>query len=164
MRTKITISIIIAAIIFIVDAFFLNQGVIAGITLFIIIFVLIPKTIYRQYKKKEYKMGYIICLIYGTSAGLVFCANYVNNLIAYHRSEILITKIEKYKKDNGSYPKKLEALIPKYIESIPSAKYASMSRFHYSNSQEFTSLYYVTMPPFGRHSYDFSEKKWDHYD
>ncbi|MFK5892369.1 MAG: hypothetical protein QM504_04010 [Pseudomonadota bacterium] len=164
MKLKIKISIIFATVIFIVDSFIMNQGVIAAVTLFIVVFVSLPITFYRQYKKRDYKTSYIVCLIYVLSALLVFCANYVNNKIAHHRAEMLITKIEQYKIDHGSYPEKLQTLIPKYIDSIPAAKFSYHAKFYYYNSQGFTSIHYVAMPPFGRPFYDFKLKQWDYHD
>lgn len=164
MITKITRSIIIATIILIVDSYFLSQGVIATITLFIVVFVLIPKAIYKQYKKKEYKTSYIICLIYGASALLVFFLINANNKIAHNRSEMLIAKIEQYKTDNGTYPIKLDDLIPRYIESIPTAKFSSMNKFHYSSIPDHTSLFYVAIPPFGRPIYNFEQSEWSYLD
>ena len=45
------------------------------------------------------------------------------------------TKIEQYNIDNGSYPQKLQALVPGYIESIPPAKFYYMAKFHYYNHE-----------------------------
>ncbi len=158
-------TIIYAAVIFCVDAFFMNQGAIAVITLLVVVFVFLPKTIFGHIRKREYKTGYIKCLIYGSAAFLVFGSNYLNNIIAHNRSVTLITTIEQYKSDNGVYPESLEALVPKYIESVPTAKFTlSWNRFYYWGQDGDASLLYVAVPPFGRPIYRFSKKKWGYLD
>jgi FlaA1/EpsC-like NDP-sugar epimerase len=157
-------TIITAAVIFFLDAFILNQGVVAGLMLLIVVFVFLPKAIYRQIKNREYKPVYIKCLIYGSTAFLIFGSNYLNNVIAHNRSVMLITTIEQYKSENGEYPENLEALVPKYIEAVPTAKFSLMNEFWYHKQNGDASLFYVAFPPFGRPIYYFSKKEWGYMD
>jgi hypothetical protein len=154
-------SLIAAIILFILDAFILNQGVIAAIALLFVLFWFLPKALSLYFKKAS--PGYYLkkSLIYTIMAVSVLGANYLNNNIARQRAESLIAKIEKYKVDNGNYPPQLKELIPKYIDSVPVAKYAlGFNRFYYINGRDDVLLLYVHFPPYGRPMYSFNRKEW----
>jgi len=158
-------SIRFAVVIFILDALIFNQGVIAFITLLVAALVFLPHAIYCQLKRYEYKAKYKNIIIYGTSAICVFAYNYFNNQLAHERSLTLITTIEQYKSDKGIYPESLDSLVPEYLESIPLAKYVfMMNEFSYSVIDGNATLYYISLPPFGRPTYHFNEKKWGYLD
>lgn len=158
-------TIILATTIFITDALILNQGGIAVITMLVVVLIFLPKAIYSHIRKREYKTGYFKCLIYGCTALLIFGSNYLNNMIAHNRSEMLITTIEQYKSDNGVYPETLEALVPKYVQYVPPAKLSlSMNKFWYHRQGGDASLFYVSVPPYGRPIYNFNNKQWSYLD
>ena len=158
-------SIIIAVIIFIFDAFWLNQGMIAFITLVIVILFFLPKAIYLHVKKLGPKPQYFKCLIYIVMAFCVFGSNYMNNKIAHSRAEALIHSIEQYKNEKGVFPDNLEALTPDYIKSVPLAKYTFMhNRYQYFLIEGKASMWYVAFPPFGKATYYFSSRQWAYYD
>lgn len=95
----------------------------------------------------------------------VFAINYINNKIAFSRATELIKVINKYNSDLGAYPDNLEALIPDYIKSIPSAKITlSDSEFLYFYDREKTLLLFTVLPPFGRRVYSFNMHKWQTID
>jgi len=152
---------ITAVILFILDAFILNQGVIAAIALLFVLFWFLPKALSLYFKKAS--PGYYLktSLIYTIMALSVLGSNYLNNDIAMQRAESLVTKIEEYKGDNGNYPLQLKELIPKYIDSVPIAKYAlGFNRFYYINGKNDVLLLYVHFPPYGRQMYSFVRKEW----
>ena len=53
-----------------------------------------------------------------------------------NRSEKLITAIEQYKTKNGTYPDKLEKLVPEFIEEIPNTGLAGYPKYEYSLASE----------------------------
>jgi len=151
--------------IFIIDALFLNQGVIAMITLIVVFIFWLPLAIILIFKKQPSRIPLIKSFIYGFMAVSVLGANTLNNKLAQNRAEALIVAIEQYHQDNAKYPDKLENLVPQYIPKVPIAKYVlSFNKFWYSNHNEYPDLYYVDLPPFGRPTYNFNHKKWIYID
>lgn len=43
----------------------------------------------------------------------------------------LVTAIETYHHDNGSYPERLEVLVPKYLDQLPSTGMGNYTNYHY---------------------------------
>ena len=104
-------------------------------------------------------------LIYSLMIISVFGANYLNNKIARSRATQIITAVEKFKAVNNKYPIKLSELAPDYIKAIPRAKYTLYSNeFSYYNLEDDPFIYYVEVPPFGRTTYHFNQKKWGYID
>ncbi len=67
--------------------------------------------------------------------------------------------------DKGEYPLTLEALVPVYIESIPTSKYTiGNNSFKFINNNGSACLLYVHLPPYGRPTYSFNDKKWTYID
>jgi hypothetical protein len=158
-------TLIIAICLFLIDALFLNQGIIGAIALLFMVFWLIPKSIFLWLKKQSVKAQLYKCLIYFLMAISIFGANYLNNQLAKSRAKRIIVAVEKYKAVNHRYPKKLAMLAPEYIEAIPTAKYTLFANgFFYSNRDDYAFIGYVAMPPFGRRIYDFNKKKWGFID
>lgn len=157
--------ILIAIGLFIVDAIVLNQGAIAAVTALIIVFWMLPKSVYLKYKNQSPRSTLIKCAIYGTMAIAVFWANSFHNSIARSQAEDLIVVIEKYHEATGVYPEKLEDLVPTYVSSVPIAKPTfSSGKFGYINHEGNVTLFYVDVPPFGRPTYHFNSKSWGYMD
>ena len=158
-------TLIIAICLFLIDALFLNQGIIGAIALLVVVFWLIPKSIFLYLKKQSVKPQLYKCLIYFLMAISIFGANYLNNQVAKSRANQIIDAVEKFKAVNHRYPEKLAELAPEYIEAIPTAKLTLFANgFFYSNRDGHAFISYVAMPPFGRRIYDFNQKKWGFID
>jgi hypothetical protein len=44
----------------------------------------------------------------------------------------LVTAIETYQRDHGAYPERLDILVPKYIDRLPSTGMGNYTNYHYS--------------------------------
>jgi len=162
---KIKSTIYTAIALFIFDAFVMNQGAIAAITIFIIFLWLLPKSVFLKYKNKSPKVLLTKALIYGVMALAVFSANFVNNKLAKYRAEKLIVAIEAFHQSTGSYPEKLTDLVPGYIPAVPMAKYTLIfNKYWYIKDKDNASLFYVALPPFGRPTYSFTRQSWSYLD
>lgn len=76
----------------------------------------------------------------------------------------IILACEAFHDANGEYPKTLDELVPRYLQSIPRAKYCLMQgNFLYWNYGRPMLVWYID-PPFGRKIYDFEEKRWGYLD
>lgn len=158
-------TIITALVIFVIDAFVMNQGGIAAILIMAIVFWWLPKSAIFLFKRQSPKIQLTKSIIYGITALCVFGANTINNKIAENRAEQLIHNIEQYHQANSKYPDKLADLVPTYISRVPLAKYTFVfSEFVYFNQDENASIFYFALPPFGRPTYNFNNKSWIYHD
>ena len=152
-------------VLFVLDAFVFNQGVLAAITLMFVLFGFLPKALIAYFKRSSPRYYLKKSLIYAVMAVGVLGANYVNNQTARQRAELLIGKIEAYRAAQGEYPARLEALVPGYIDAVPMSKYTLVhNRFFYIKGRSNVLLGYVHFPPFGRRIYSFETKKWEYLD
>ena len=158
-------TVIIAIILFGLDAFWLNQGMIAFITVMIALPIMIIKALIRWKNKPLFKKQFTACGIYLLMSLLIFTSNYLNNKIARSRAEMLIATCEKYKDKNSEYPENLSDLVPDFINKIPVAKYTLASnRFFYISSKNSHLLFYTSLPPSGRPTYSFEKQAWAYMD
>ena len=158
-------TVIIAIILFGLDAFFLNQGIIALITVMIVLPAMTIKALISWKNKPLLKKRLTACGIYFLMSLFIFASISLNNKIARSRAEMLIEICEKYKDKNNAYPENLSDLVPDFISKIPVAKYTLQSnQFFYISSTDSHSLFYVAMPPFGRPTYSFEKQKWIYID
>jgi hypothetical protein len=76
----------------------------------------------------------------------------------------IIQACEQYHNDNGTYPEKLSDLVPRYLNSIPTAKYCCLyGDFMYWGPPN-SILTWTEVPPFGRRVYDFERRDWGYID
>jgi len=156
---------LLAAILIVLDAFVINQGIIALLIGFWLVFIDLPWILFsKRYANRRYQV-LRNNFIYFLAVISVFAFNVVNNKIARNRAENLISTVFLFQKDNGSFPDTLTSLIPKYTDSIPIAKFTFFNnRFYYWKSNNSATLMYVSFPPFGRPYYDFGKQKWGYLD
>jgi hypothetical protein len=158
-------SILTGAIIFVLDAFVMNQGAISLFLIFTIILWWLPKFAFKKYKKQSPKEELARILIYGSIVIAVFTSNSINNKIAQNRANNLVLIIENFHQVTGNYPKTLNDLVPSYISKLPKAKYTlGFNSFEYINHEGSISLFYHAIPPFGRPTYVFDRKEWIYLD
>jgi hypothetical protein len=79
-------------------------------------------------------------------------------------AEQVIKACEEFRVANGRYPNRLDDLVPKYLNSVPPAKYCMfMGDFFYVNSGGHCMLWW-TRYGFYRRIYDFGDKRWSNLD
>ena len=77
----------------------------------------------------------------------------------------IIAACEEFHAANGKYPKTLDELVPRYLPSIPPAKYClEFGKFQYWNHEEHPMLVWCVVPPFGRKIYTFEDRRWGYID
>jgi hypothetical protein len=158
-------ALITATVLFVLDAFVMNQGAISIILILLIVFWWVPKSAFKKYKGQSPKVELTKALIYGSVAIVVFSSNIINNKIAKGRANNLIQVIENYHQTTGQYPQTLTELVPAYLQNVPKAKYTLIfNKFTYINYQGSVSLFYVSLPPYGRPTYVFNRKEWKYID
>jgi hypothetical protein len=158
-------TVTIAIILFVLDAFVLNQGFIALVTIFIALPIILLKAVAGRKDKPLLKKRLNAFGIYFTMSVLILTSIFINNKIAKSRAEAVIGACEKYKDKNQEYPEKLSDLVPDFINKVPLSKYTfGSNRFMYLASKEAHLLFYTAMPPFGRPTYNFEKQRWSYTD
>ena len=77
----------------------------------------------------------------------------------------VIEACRSYQARRGSYPERLEALVPEFLPAVPRAKYTlAFGEFTYWSNPTAHTLIYVALPPFGRRLYHFEEDRWGQLD
>jgi hypothetical protein len=88
----------------------------------------------------------------------------IQSKVANANAERIIVACEQFRTATGKYPNQLGELMPKYLSSIPRAKYAlAFSDFRYRSLGGNHLLMWDERPPYGRRSYDFEHRKWRYH-
>ena len=98
--------------------------------------------------------------------GLVLTNAFVQRTIAHAHAERVIQACEEFRVAHGTYPHTLDELVPRYLESIPRAKYClGLGQFEYFNFEgNRPLLFWYDVPPFGRVTYNFADRRWGYLD
>jgi hypothetical protein len=96
---------------------------------------------------------------------LVLANNAVQWRIANANAARVVTACEAFHAATCKFPKTLDELVPRYLPSIPRAKYClSWGDFMYWNNEGHPILVWCLVPPYGRKIYDFQERRWGYLD
>ena len=91
-----------------------------------------------------------------------------NNAVQFKIGEVnaphVIAACEEFHTANGKFPETLDELVPRYMPSVPRAKYCLLyGEFLYMDYGHPMLVWYV-VPPFGRKIYDFEQQRWNYID
>jgi hypothetical protein len=96
--------------------------------------------------------------------GLVSANNAFQRKIGEKNIRIIIYACEKFHAAKGEYPKSLNELVPQYLPHIPRAKYClAWCDFMYFNNGHPILVWYI-VPPYGRKTYNFDDRRWNYLD
>ena len=96
---------------------------------------------------------------------LILANSSLQGRIAMANATRIIQACDQYRGANGEYPKTLDDLVPRYLNSIPTAKYClAWSDFSYFGGPQSPILWWVSLPPFGRWGYNFERGSWRYID
>ena len=161
-------TILIAAGIFVSDAFVLNQGAVAVFVILLTLLVFLPRALWAlRTSRALYLERLTRAGIYLLAAAAVFVANVLQNRMADHRAIALGNACLAYHAKYQHYPQRLDELVPEFIPSVPLAKYTlGGGSFFYSAglSGREPMLYYEALPPFGRRFYHMETGGWGYLD
>jgi len=157
-------TIIIASAVFVLDAYFFNQGVIAMVFLLLVTPITLIRAFFTWKNTAFRKRRLAAAGVYFIMAVMVLAYIQANNRRASRKADLLIAACEEYRAVHIIYPEKL-AVVPDFIKKIPKAKYAyATGQFHYVSRKDTHMLWYVSFPPFGKRIYRFETKKWGFLD
>jgi amino acid transporter len=165
MVTQLRKSIIIAGLLFIVDAFILSQFLIAMLTIFIAFPVFLVKLFRRRKDRERSRLLLAKAAIYGCMVVLICVAFVANNMLAVRRTDGVIASCERFRAKTGTYPEKLAQLVPDYLAVIPPAKLVmNGDSFFYVARPDNHAVCYTTVVPYGSSCYWLEQKKWHSLD
>jgi hypothetical protein len=96
---------------------------------------------------------------------LVLGNSAMQSRIAKANAERIIAACEKFHAGNGRFPDTLDELVPEYMPFIPRAKYClEWNKYQYINIEGNPILLWVDIPPFGRPTYNFQNRRWGYLD
>lgn len=158
----------VAASLFVLDAFILNQGFLAVILILLALFALFPIALFlRRRDKRKYEQRLMKIAIYVVTGVAVLACNTLQNRIADRRAIMIGNACLAYHAKYHQYPAKLGDLVPQFLSSVPRAKWNGEG-FRYSRSpldaDHEPMLYYAAMPPFGRRFYHIESRAWGDLD
>jgi hypothetical protein len=97
--------------------------------------------------------------------GIAMSTGCLQWMISDANADRVIKACEEFRIVNGQYPKQLDELVPKYLPSVPPAKYCCMGKFFYCNLDGHDCcLLWWSRYGFYRRIYHFDEKRWGNLD
>lgn len=94
---------------------------------------------------------------------LVFGNHRLQGTIAKSNAADVVEACERYRNTEGSYPDRLDQLVPRYLKKVPRAKYCLFQgEFWYYGPRVLphAMLVWYELPPFGKWIYDFGIGEW----
>ena len=117
------------------------------------------------FQRPGWTLGLFRIAVPALTLGLVLANNAVQYKIAEANAARIVAACENFELANGKFPQALDDLVPRYVQSIPRAKYClAFGEFRYWNLDGRHSLVWYAVPPFGRRIYDFEERRWNYID
>ena len=156
-----------AAIWFVVDAFFLGQGILSGLFLLVLFCAIPVVALYSALRKRwpEFRQRMATIGIYATACLAAIGVVYLNNAMAARRAVRLGEACRQFHDKYNRYPGSLQELSPEFIDGVPAAKYTFMnSSFFYLRSDTNPEIYFVEVPPFARRFYHVKSGDWGFMD
>lgn len=85
--------------------------------------------------------------------------------VAETNARRVVAACERYHAENGRFPRKLDELAPRYLPSVPPARYClgPPSGFFYHGSEN-PLLAWQVVPPYYRKIYNFRDRRWSYLD
>jgi hypothetical protein len=157
----------LAASLFVLDVFILNQGFVAVILILLALFVLAPIALFlRRRDKRKYEQRLVKIAIYVVTGVAVLTFNTLQNRLADRRAIAIGNACLAYRAKYHQYPPELNDLVPEFLPSVPDAKWNG-ERFRYSRvggPDREPMLFYEAVPPFGRRFYHMESGAWGFLD
>lgn len=159
----IRVSIGIASVLLAWDAAFTGSFLLSFLVCPIwLLFSILKNAIQRH----GWRLALLRIAIPALTLGLALANNAVQLRIGEANAPRIIAACEEFHAANGEFPQTLGQLVPRYLPSIPRAKYClAYGEFLYlSPPGGEPLLVWCVVPPFGRKIYNFQERRWTYLD
>jgi hypothetical protein len=156
------LTVITAACLFVLDALVIGSVTLGIYTAVGLIVWHVPRTLFALRRPSVLRVRLLKTVIYSCMAAAIIAAFIGNGRMARTRAGIVVEAVNQFKADKNRYPESLEELVPRYMDSVPWAKFSLMfGRFSYSgDGDRGATLMYYGFPPFERRNYNFGSNKW----
>ena len=160
---------IIAAVLYVVDAFVLSLPFFALVLFAVVLFYFLPATLWALRSDRHVaRLRAAKAGVYLLAAMSIVATIGLQNRMADRRAVRLGDACLAYRAKYHRYPKDLEGLVPEFISSVPVARYGLLGGdgffyFHNEDDRE-PMLYYEAVPPFGRRFYHMETRSWGYLD
>lgn len=117
-------------------------------------------------QRPGWRIALLRITIPAVTLGLVLANDAVQFRIAERNASLIVAACEKFHAASGRFPRSLDELVPRYMPSVPRAKYClNWGEFHYlNNAGEWHALVWCVVPPFGQKIYVFEKRQWNYID
>jgi hypothetical protein len=151
-------GLIVAGVLLVNDVLLSGSFLLSAFVVPIWLLLEIAKAIFGRNSRPATIRRILISLV---TLGLVFGNAWLQSRMARANAERIIKACTHYRTGKGVYSTKLTDLVPRYLRSVPRAKYALIfwDSFYEVSHDEHT-LMWVEVPPFGRPYYDFEKAQW----
>ncbi len=148
----------------VLDVFVANQGALATIIGFgggLYTLVRLGQAVWRRQQRLVLARAGAAVVWFALPVSVLDTNRWLNARAAERAAEV-VRAVDAYEHDQGSYPRSLSALVPRYLPEVPQAKPTVMGDFRYIPPARgrAPTLLYVELPPFGRRAYHFDERVW----
>ena len=158
----IRVSIVIALILLAWDAVLNGTYILSAMVCPVWILFSVVKNLSQT---SHWKLTLVKIMIPVFTLGLVLANDSVQSRIAKANAARVVAACEQFHVDYGRFPQSLDELVPRYIPSVPRAKYClDYGRFLYWNYDGNPMLVWYAVPPFGREVYNFKNRTWGYID
>lgn len=162
---KLRRALIGGALLLLVDGLMLEQGMLAFLVAVSVLLVGLPRSFLSKRLAPVRRERLRNAGVHLAAVALTIGVIVGNNRIAQARAETLVAAVQAWHAKHQRYPDSLEDLVPAFIDGVPCAKFSfGANRFHYRRAGDGAFLYYVSVPPFGRPTYDFTRGEWSFID
>jgi len=119
----------------------------------------------NEINRPGWRLALLRIAIPALTLGLVLANDAVQYRIAEGNAPRIIAACDEFHAANGRFPQTLDELVPRYMRSIPRAKYClEFGEFRYWDLDGHPILVWYVVPPFGRKIYDFENRRWNYID
>jgi hypothetical protein len=123
---------------------------------------LLKSTIHRP----GWGLALVRILIPTLTLWLVNANNTFQLRVAEVNAQRVVAACEEFHAANGRFPRKLDELVPQYMNPVPSARYClgPSSPFYYYYNSDHPMLVWQVVPPYYRKIYRFETRSWSYLD
>jgi len=119
----------------------------------------------NAFQRPGWRLALLRIAIPALTLGLALANEGVQYRIGKANAPRIIAACEEFHAANGKFPKTLDELVPRYMPSIPRAKYClDFGEFQYLNLDGRPLLVWYVVPPYGRKVYNFEDRRWNYID
>ena len=153
-------SIVIAAVLFLLD-FFLFQGFLAAYCAAYVVLWGVPQALFAWRRPAVMRAWLIRSAAYGCAAIVMAGVVTLNRALAVQGAEEIVAAVENFHAAEQRYPKALEELLPRFLDRLPRGNvrpYGTSYRYWGEGAARYFSY---TMPPWPvLRIYDFRTRQW----